>query len=210
MPRACRTRSFTLVAMSKPTVALIYAHPYAERSLANAELLKAIDDLHFIDRRSLYDLYPDSDIDADTERKRLAKVDLVVLQHPVYWYSMPSLLKQWIDEVFSLGWAYGQDGRALHGKQMLWVVTTGADERAYAPDGPHGHPFEVFTQPMRQTALFCGMEWLEPIIVHDAHADQNHVAACGARYRERLMSYAPKPKAAARSPAIADVAGATP
>jgi glutathione-regulated potassium-efflux system ancillary protein KefF len=181
--------------MSKPNVALIYAHPYAERSLANRELLKAVEDLSFVDRRPLYDLYPDFDIDADAEREQLAKADLIVLQHPVYWYSMPALLKLWIDEVLSIGWAYGDGGRALHGKRFLWVVTTGADFRAYAPEGPHGHPFEVFTAPMKQTARFCGMEWLEPIVVHDAHADQAQVAACGALYRERMLAFAPKPKA---------------
>lgn len=180
-------------AMAHPTVALIYAHPTAERSLANRELLSAIEDLKFVDRRALYDLYPDFDIDADDERRRLEKVELIVLQHPVYWYSMPPLLKMWIDEVFSLGWAYGENGTALAGKRMQWVTTTGADSRAYAPDGPHGHPFEVFTAPMRQTALFCGMEWLEPIVVHDAHADQAHVAACGRRYRDRLLEFQPKP-----------------
>ena len=196
--------------MSKPTVALIYAHPYAERSLANTELLKSINDLQFIDRRPLYDLYPDFDVDAEAERKHIAKVDLIVLQHPVYWYSMPSLLKQWIDEVFSLGWAYGQGGRALQGKHMLWVVTTGADSRAYAPDGPHGHPFEIFTAPVRQTERFCGMEWLDPIVVHDAHADQNQVAACGALYRERLLEFAPKAKADAKLETAAAVSATSP
>lgn len=175
--------------MHKPTVALIYAHPYAERSLANRELLTAIDDLPFVDRRYLYDLYPDFDIDIETEQEHLAAVDLIVLQHPVYWYSTPALLKLWIDEVLSLGWAYGQDGKALAGKKMLWVVTTGADFRAYAPDGPHGHPFDVFVAPMRQTARFCGMEWLDPIVVHDAHADQAQVAAAGQRYRQRLVDF---------------------
>jgi glutathione-regulated potassium-efflux system ancillary protein KefF len=181
--------------MAKPNVVLIYAHPYAERSLANRELLKSIEDLSFIDRRPLYDLYPDFDVDADLERSRLAKADLIVLQHPIFWYSMPALLKHWIDEVLSLGWAYGRGGRALHGKRLLWVVTTGADFDAYAPDKPHGHPFDVYTAPMRQTALFCGMQWEEPIIVHDAHADQAQVAACGALYRERLLAFAPQPKA---------------
>jgi glutathione-regulated potassium-efflux system ancillary protein KefF len=175
--------------MSAPTVALIYAHPYAERSLANRELLNAIDDLDFIDRRPLYDLYPDFDIDADAERKRLEAVDLIVLQHPVYWYSMPALLKLWIDDVLTLGWAYGKGGTALQGKQMQWVTTTGADFSAYSPEGPHGHPFEVFVAPMRQTARFCGMEWLEPIVVHDSHADQAQVAACGQLYRQRLIAF---------------------
>ncbi len=177
--------------MPAPTVALIYAHPFAERSLANRELLAAIDDLAFVDRRPLYDLYPDFDIDGDLERERLARVDCVVLQHPVYWYSMPALLKLWIDEVLSIGWAYGEGGRALAGKRMQWVVTTGGDFEAYAPGGPHGHPFDVFVAPVRQTARFCQMEWLEPIVVHDAHADRDRVAAAGQRYRERLLGFAP-------------------
>jgi glutathione-regulated potassium-efflux system ancillary protein KefF len=175
--------------MSAPTIALIYAHPYAERSLANRELLNAIDDLAFVEHRHLYDLYPDFDIDADAERAALEKIDLIVLQHPVYWYSMPALLKLWIDEVFTIGWAYGEGGKALVGKSMQWITTTGADFRAYTPEGPHGHPFEVFVAPMRQTAHFCGMKWLEPIVVHDAHADQEQVAACGQRYRQRLIDF---------------------
>ena len=180
--------------MSAPTIALIYAHPYAERSLANRELLAALEDLAFIDHRPLYDLYPDFDIDADVERAHLEAVDLIVLQHPVFWYSMPALLKQWIDEVFAPGWAYRSDaadrgGDRLAGKSLQWVVTTGADFKAYAADGPHGHPFDVFTAPLRQTARFCGMHWLEPIVVHDAHADQAQVAAAGQRYRQRLVDF---------------------
>ena len=176
--------------MPAPSIALIYAHPYAERSLANRELLAAVDDLAFVDRRPLYDLYPDFDIDIEGEQHMLAAVDTIVLQHPVYWYSMPALLKLWIDEVFALGWAYGTGGDALAGKRLQWVVTTGADFKAYAPEGPHGHPFEVFHAPMRQTARFCQMEWLEPIVVHDSHADQAQVRAAGQRYRERLLSLA--------------------
>ncbi len=191
--------------MPASTVALIYAHPYAERSLANRELLAAIDDLAFVDRRALYDLYPDFDIDIETEQRQLEAVDVIVLQHPVYWYSTPALMKLWIDEVFALGWAYGKDAKALAGKKMQWVVTTGGDFKAYTPEGPHHHPFEVFVAPMRQTARFCGMHWLDPIVVHDSHADQAEVAAAGQRYRQRLIDLdrasrpKPTPKAAAHA-----------
>ncbi|MEO8935398.1 MAG: NAD(P)H-dependent oxidoreductase [Burkholderiaceae bacterium] len=176
--------------MPAPTIALIYAHPYAERSLANRELLDAIGDLSFVEHRDLYDLYPDFDIDIETEQRRIAEVDIIVIQHPVYWYSMPALMKMWIDEVFALGWAYGTGGNALAGKRMQWVVTTGSDLKAYAEDGPHGHPFEIFVAPMQQTARFCGMQWLEPIVVHDSHSDQAAVAATGQRYRQRLLDLA--------------------
>jgi glutathione-regulated potassium-efflux system ancillary protein KefF len=181
--------------MPHPNIALIYAHPSAERSLANRELLAAIDGVD-VAQRALYDLYPDFDIDIEAEQRVLAAADLIVLQHPVYWYSVPALLKLWIDDVLALGWAYGDGGTALAGKAMQWVVTTGGDFRAYAPDGPHGHPFEVFIAPMRQTACFCGMHWLEPIIVHDAHADRSQVVAAGALYRERLLHFT-KPHRAA-------------
>lgn len=175
--------------MTAPTVALIYAHPYAERSLANRELLAAISDLAFVDLRPLYDLYPDFDIDADAERARLEAVDTIVLQHPLYWYSMPALLKLWIDDVFSVGWAYGDGGTALVGKRLQWVVTTGGDVSAYTSDGPHGHPFESFIAPFRQTARFCGMAWEEPVVVHGAHDDQREVVIAGRRYRERLLAF---------------------
>ncbi len=175
--------------MSDANIALIHAHPYAEQSLANRELLAAIDELSFVTRRSLYDLYPDFDIDVDAEQRALASADLIVLQHPIYWYSMPALLKLWIDDVFALGWAYGEGGTALVGKSMQWIVTTGGDFHAYTPEGPHGHPFEAFIAPVRQTALFCGMHWQEPLIVHDAHADREHVVEAGQRYRERLLGF---------------------
>ena len=170
-------------------IALIYAHPYAEQSLANRELLAATDDLSFVARRSLYDLYPDFDIDVEVEQRVLAAADLIVLQHPLYWYSMPALLKLWIDDVFALGWAYGDGGTALVGKSLLWVATTGGDVRAYTPEGPHGHPFDAFIAPVQQTARFCGMHWQEPLIVHDAHAEREHVVTAGQRYRERLLGF---------------------
>lgn len=189
--------------MSAPVV-WIYAHPLAGRSLANRELLEAVGDLPFVDRRPLYDLYPDFDIDVDAERRVLESAELVVLQHPIHWYGMPPLLKLWIDEVFGIGWAYGEDGHALVGKRMLWVVTTGGDLRAYASDGPHGHPFDAFVAPVRQTALFCGMRWEEPLVVHDAHADRGHVRTAGERLRERIVAYAPRPEPVRARPAVPD------
>ena len=186
--------------MHTATVAHIYAHPLAERSLANTELLDGLGDLPFVVRRNLYDLYPDFDIDVQAERALLASVELIVLQHPVYWYSMPALLKLWIDDVFGLGWAYGKGGTALAGKQLLWVVTTGGDFRAYSESGPHGHPFDVFIAPLRQTAHFCGMHFQDPIVVHDAHSDRAHVREAGETLRARLMKHAER-----RKPALAVV-----
>ena len=119
--------------------------------------------------RSLYELYPDFDIDGDAERKALEAARLVVVMHPMYWYSMPALLKHWFDHVFIKGWSHGDGAQALAGKDFLWVTTTGGGEDAFTPEGRHGHPFEAFEPPMKQTARYCGMNWLPPIAVRGSH-----------------------------------------
>lgn len=170
-------------------VELIYAHPYPARSRANAVLLRAVRDVPGVNVRVLYELYPDFAIDVETEQQRLQRAAAVVWQHPVYWYSVPALLKLWFDKVLALGWAYGPGGTALHGKRCQWVATTGGDEPSYGERGMHNHPFASFVPPVEQTARFCGMRWEPPLIVHGAHrlSDQElHLAA--ARYRERIVA----------------------
>ena len=152
-------------------ILVIYAHPYPGHSRACAALLTAIRDAEGVRVRSLYELYPDFDIDGAAEREALEGAQLVVWLHPFYWYGPPALLKHWFDQVFVKGWSHGEGARrALAGKDCLWVTTTGGDENAFSPEGRHGHPFEAFEAPMRQTAAYCGMNWLEPMPVRGAHS----------------------------------------
>ena len=172
-------------------ILVIQAHPYPDRSRANRALSDAIRGLDSIEVRSLYDLYPDFSIDAEAERTALGACSTVVWQHPLYWYTAPALLKLWFEKVLIAGWAYGAGGTALRGKRCLWVVTTGADVGGYTGTGMHQHPFDAFVPVMRQTAQFCGMTWLEPIVVHGAHKiDDGELSAFGARYRKRLIELA--------------------
>jgi glutathione-regulated potassium-efflux system ancillary protein KefF len=172
-------------------IAVLYAHPYPRHSRAGAALLAAFDGLAGVDVRSLYDRYPDYDVDAAAERAALASARLVVWMHPLYWYSVPALLKHWFDSVLVKGWAYGEGGDALKGKDCLWVTTTGGDDAAFAPAGRHGHDFEAFAPAIEQTARYCGMNWLEPFVVHGAHVVADDVLrAAAARLRERLLPYA--------------------
>src|SRR6476661_6545971 len=167
-------------------IELLYAHPYPRRSRANQALLQAVQDLPFVQVRPLYELYPDFALDIEAEQDLLARAHTVVWQHPMYWYSVPPLLKLWFDKVLSHGWAYGDHGTALHGKNCQWVVTTGGPPSSYAGDGMHGYPFETFAPPLEQTARFCGMRWCPPITVHGAHrASDSALAAIGAEYRAR-------------------------
>ena len=112
-------------------IALIYAHPHPARSRANRALLEAARSVPSVIVRSLYDRYPDFEIDVAAERKLLIESRLIVWQHPCMWYSAPALQKLWFDTVLTEGWAIGEGGTALVGKSCLWVTTTGATSEGY-------------------------------------------------------------------------------
>jgi len=170
-------------------IALIYAHPHPDRSVAGRALLEAVRDLPQLNLRSLYDLYPDFSIDVAAERELLVRSRLIVWQHPIYWYTAPSLLKLWFEAVLGRGWAYGRGGEALRGKDCLWVTTTGAPIDGYTSGGAHAHEFAAFEPVVRQTAQFCGMRWLEPLVIHGAHLDPDELARGAAQYRALLDEY---------------------
>lgn len=170
-------------------ILVIQAHPYPDRSRANRELGRAIEDLDGLEVRSLYDLYPDFAIDVESEQAALARAATLVWQHPIYWYTAPALLKLWFEKVLTPGWAYGPGGTALVGKRCLWVATAGGDELSYRDGAMHGYPFEAFVPVIRQTAEFCGMTWLEPLVVGGAHRISDaELDGFAARYRERLRA----------------------
>lgn len=171
-------------------ICVIHAHPYPARSRAGRALLAAIADLPALQIRSLYQLYPDFDIDIAAEQTALAEAQLIVWLHPLYWYSTPALLTLWFEKVLARGWAYGDNGNALTGKDVLWITTTGAPAESYQADAEHGHPFPSFTPPLSQTARFCGMRWHPPLVVHHSHrcAEQT-LQQQAQRLRERLQRY---------------------
>ena len=149
-------------------VLVLFAHPRTDRSVANTALVaaaRAIDGVELVD---LYAEYPDFDIDIDREQRRLLESDNLVLQHPVYWYSSPALLKEWQDLVFEHGFAYGSEGTALAGKVMLQVATCGTAREAYKKRGKYENELRTLFSPFEQTAKFCGMRYLAPFGVFSA------------------------------------------
>ncbi|RPD41135.1 NAD(P)H-dependent oxidoreductase [Chitinophaga barathri] len=147
-------------------VLVLFAHPAFERSRVHAKLIRAVKQLPGVTLRDLYEIYPDFDVHPDTEQKVLKEHDVIIFQHPFYWYSGPALIKQWMDLVLEHGWAYGKDGNELKGKYMLQVISTGGNEGAYSPEGHHGHVVKQFMLPFEQSARLCHMHYLPPFVVH--------------------------------------------
>ncbi|MBS0444802.1 MAG: NAD(P)H-dependent oxidoreductase [Proteobacteria bacterium] len=172
-------------------VLVIAAHPLMEQSRVNRRLMQAARragaSVHV---RDLYALYPDYLIDVAAEQALLESARLVVWQHPIHWYSMPPLMKLWVDDVLAFGWAYGPGGTALQGKDLWLVASTGGSEDSYRPDSYNRYFFDAFLPPYEQTAALCGMRFLPPLMLHGAHKlDDELVAEHERIYVDRLASY---------------------
>lgn len=150
----------------KNKILIIFAHPALEKSRINVELTKAIKKIEGVSFRDLYELYPDFLIDVSTEQQLLLEHDVIVLQHPFYWYSSPAIIKEWIDLVLQYGFAYGHEGTALRGKSMMTAITVGASEESYSRDGVHFYNIREFLKTFERTAAICGMNYLPPFVIH--------------------------------------------
>lgn len=143
-----------------------------------------------IEVRDLYALYPDYLIDVAAEQKALRDAGLVVWLHPVHWYGMPPLMKLWLDSVLEFGWAYGPNGSALRGKDLWLVISTGGSEESYRPDGYNRYFFDAFLPPYEQTAALCGMRFLAPMVMHNAHRlSEADIEGQTEIFADRLNSY---------------------
>ena len=170
------------------SVLVLFAHPAPEGSRVNRALVEALRELEGVTFHDLYAAYPDFAVDVQREQALLLAHDFIVLQHPFRWYSGPALLKEWMDQVLAHGWAYGQGGTQLQGKQLWQVLSTGGPAEAYRPEGYNRFPMETLLTPFEQTARLCGMHWLPPLIFHGAHkCTPDQITVHAQDYRARLI-----------------------
>jgi glutathione-regulated potassium-efflux system ancillary protein KefG len=150
-------------------ILILFAHPRFERSANNQLLVRHIPKRPEITFHDLYEKYADFNVNLEYEKKLLVNNDIIVFQHPFYWYSFPPLLKQWIDIVLEFGWAYGPGGDALKGKKLFCAITTGGQRSAYSRDGHNRFTINELLAPVNQTANLCKMTYLPPFVVHGTH-----------------------------------------
>jgi glutathione-regulated potassium-efflux system ancillary protein KefG len=154
----------------KNKILILFAHPKYERSLNQSLMVNNIPEIPEITFHDLYEKYPDFNIDIEYEQKLLMENQIIIWQHPFYWYSSPPLLKQWIDLVLAFGWAYGPGGNALQGKVVLNAITAGGQLAAYGKDGYNRFTVNQLLAPFEQTAFLCKMIWLPPYVIHGTHS----------------------------------------
>ncbi|MEM0967507.1 MAG: NAD(P)H-dependent oxidoreductase [Verrucomicrobiota bacterium] len=149
-------------------VLLHLIHPMLEKSRVNRVLLERAQGLGDVEVNDLYELYPDHMIDVEREQALMTKHSSIVFQFPFFWYSSPSLLKEWFDLVLQYGWAYGKGANALVGKKGRLAVTTGGSADSYSKEGHNGFTMQEFLCPIFSTLGLCGMEVGDSFFVHGA------------------------------------------
>ena len=84
----------------------------------------------------------------------------------MFWYSTPSLVKEWQDLVLEHGFAYGAGGDKLADKCMILAVTAAGQKDAYTEAGYQKHPIRTFLTPLEQTARLCHMDFSAPYVLY--------------------------------------------
>lgn len=146
-----------------------FAHPAKSRSRINRSLRAAAEKLEGVTINDLYAHYPDFLIDVRREQKLCEQHDVIIFQHPLYWYSTPAIMKEWLDLVLQHGWAYGTGGMALNGKIFFQVFSAGGDASSYQRAGANQFTLAELTSPYQATAHLCQMVWLPPFAVTGVH-----------------------------------------
>lgn len=133
--------------------------------------------------------------EAASELKKITDADHIILQFPLWWFSMPAIMKDWLDRVLLKGFAY-DDGKTfahglLRGKTASLTVTAQSPESAYRHDGTHGASLQEFLLPIHHTLRFTGIEPLDPFVVYGAfELSQERKEKIMSDYRSYLTSMA--------------------
>lgn len=140
----------------------------------------------------LRETFPSSDILA--EQARLDRADALVLVYPVYWWSMPSLLKGWIDRVFTNGWAYDESSdttlvKKLRHLRVHLIAIGGADMRTYAR---HGYFGAMKTQIDHGIFDYCGARVVtsELLLPSSSQSTSSHLDTAHSIGRKVLVDFA--------------------
>lgn len=120
-----------------------------------------------ITSRDLYAEYPDFQIDVEREQELLVAHDRTIFQFPFYWYSSPPLLKKWLDDVLTYGFAYGSKGNQLKGKDLQIITSAGGEEKYYSGFDIYATIFELL-RPFQLTANLCQMNYMVPVWMYRA------------------------------------------
>lgn len=146
---------------------VLTAHPNLETSRINRAWFDALNEADDVTTRDLTSIGgAEMRFDIKAEQAALLSHDRIVFQFPFYWYAAPPVMKAWMDQVLSYGFAYGPGGDKLRGREFLILVSTGGPADSYHAGGYNSFSMDEFLKPFQQTAILAGMTYLRPFVAH--------------------------------------------
>lgn len=132
---------------------VIVAHPNLDSSIINrrwVEELKKYPEQFTV--HDIYKLYPDGKIDVEKEQQLIEAHQHLILQFPIYWFNCTPLLKKWLDDVFTYGWAYGSSSaKKLKDRKVGLAVSAGISQQDFAEDGRYRYSLQEILRPFEIT-----------------------------------------------------------
>lgn len=182
-------------------ILVITGHTYANTSIANKKITSILKEKY---PNAIFDdlaaLYPDYKIDVEKEKEKLLWADTIIIQSPLFWYSMTSLINRWVEEVFEHGWAYGSKGHALDGKEIILGITAGAVNEEFS-EGGEGVSVDEIIKPLRITFQFCRMNFLGTIFTgsilktgHNSLEEKKQIEKLAEQHCENIIKLIDKHK----------------
>lgn len=147
-------------------ILIVSGHPDLNHSVANTEILQAVEKaLPHAKIRRLDSLYPTYQFDIEAEQSAILEADVIVFQFPFSWYSVPGLMKLWIDNVFVHGFAHGSTAK-IGSKKLIISTTTGAPNALYQKEGLFKHTVEDYLSQFETFAALCNLDYQRPVITY--------------------------------------------
>jgi glutathione-regulated potassium-efflux system ancillary protein KefG len=153
-----------MIAMRKRL--LICGHPDLSRSRFSSGVLSGVDreifDLHVLAEHPAHKSF-----DAGAEIQRLARASDLLLLFPLHWYGPPSILVRWMEEALPTSGDLSP-ARALYGKEVGFLISTGGDAAEYSATGKNERPVFEYLHPVLMTFKYFGARVRRPTIFHSA------------------------------------------
>lgn len=115
--------------------------------------------------------YMHYNINVSAEKDLLQAYDRIVFVFPVQWYSVPSLLKKWQEDVLLDGFAYGKGGDKLKGKETYFIATSAGSAEDYSDKGYNNYPVMDYFKPFEQTFRLCSMDLRLPMFYQGVYRE---------------------------------------
>jgi len=131
--------------------------------------------------------------DIQGELDKLLEADLLIFNFPIYWFSMPAIMKGWIDRVLVSGVCYGgkrfYDQGGLVGKKAMLAMTIGGQPHMLVNGGVHGDLNDMLRPILRGTLAYTGMQVLPSFVAHHVpYISHEARVALLDQYRQHLRS----------------------